>query len=72
MFGYLGPSEVIFRGGRLHDFQNFVKCFSLYLSRPTNVTKHDSSSSEVIFHGRRPDMQKRARSQDFSGKVLIK
>jgi hypothetical protein len=61
-------SEVIFHGGRLHELQSFENCFGLYLSRPTNVTKHDllissylshlqvrSFSMQVIFHvGRLP------------------
>jgi hypothetical protein len=36
----LSSMEVIFHGGGLPNFQHFENCFGIYLSRPTNVTKH--------------------------------
>jgi hypothetical protein len=36
----LSSSEVVFHEGRPPDFQNFEKCFGLYWTSPTNVTKH--------------------------------
>jgi hypothetical protein len=42
--------EVVFHGGRLPDFENFENCFSLYLSRSTNVTNHVLLISSYLSH----------------------